>query len=303
MKEEYNLRQELRDSLGEGSDLPRLTTRVSTGRASPRDLAAVGRTLGLLPRIKAKVTARKANLLRELESRLELCPDLREVLDKAPADNPPHNPREGGVIRAGYDADLDELRGIARGGKEWIARFQAQEITRTGIPSLKVGFNQVFGYYIEVTHTHVNKIPGDYQRKQTLKNAERYITPELKEHEEKVLTAEEKQQHREYELFVALRDRVAEQTTRLMQIAGVLAMLDVLAALAELAALRQYCRPQLWTTPCWKSATAAILCSIKLCPRERLCPTMLPWGRKPAGSGSSPGRTWRANRRSSGKSP
>src|SRR5205823_13698965 len=143
------------------------------------------------------------------------------------------------------DAGLNEFRNIARGGKEWFARFQTQECARTGINSLKVGFNKVFGYYIEVTHTHGHKIPTDYQRKQTLKNAERYITPELKEYEEKVLTAEEKIQEREYELFLALRDQVAAQTPRLLQAAEVLATLDVLTALADLAAARHYCRPEL----------------------------------------------------------
>jgi DNA mismatch repair protein MutS len=243
--DEQALRQELRDILSEAFDLHRLTARVSTGRASPRDLANVGRTLRLLPRIKAKATARRAPLLRDLESRLELCPDLREALDAALVDEPPLSPKEGGVIRDGYNAELDELRKIARGGKEWIAQFQAKEITRTGIASLKVGFNRVFGYYIEITHTHVSKIPADYQRKQTLKNAERYITPDLKEYEEKVLSAEEKINQREHDLFLALRDQVGAQTHRLLQTAEVLATLDVLAAQAELAASRQYCRPEL----------------------------------------------------------
>jgi DNA mismatch repair protein MutS len=245
LAEEHALRQDLRAGLGESFDLPRLTARISTGRAGPRDLAAVSRTLRLLPRIKAKVTARRASLLRDLESRLELCPDLREVLDAALADSPPLLPREGGIIRRGYDAALDELHAIASGGKDWIARFQAQEITRTAIPSLKVGFNKVFGYYIEITHAHASKIPSDYQRKQTLKNAERYITPELKEYEEKVLTAEEKINEREYELFTILRERVAEQTARLLQTAEVLATFDVLGALAELAGSGPYCRPEL----------------------------------------------------------
>jgi DNA mismatch repair protein MutS len=249
LKDESPLRQELREQLGETFDLQRLTARVSTGRASPRDLASVGRTLRLLPRVKAKVTARRSVLLRDLESRLELCPDLREALDAALVDDPPPGAREGGVIRPGYNAELDELRAITRDGKAWIARFQAQEITRTGIASLKVGFNQVFGYYIEVTHAHAGKIPPDYQRKQTLKNAERYITPELKEYEEKVLTAEENAHVREYELFLALRDQVAAQTRRLLQTAEVLATLDVLASLAELAVSRHYCRPELSTEP------------------------------------------------------
>jgi DNA mismatch repair protein MutS len=246
---EHALRQDLRAGLGEAFDLPRITARISTGRAGPRDLSAVARTLRLLPRIKAKVTARRAPLLRDLESRLELCPDLREALEAALMENPPLTAREGGVIRRGYDAALDELHAIASGGKEWIARFQAQEITRTAIPSLKVGFNKVFGYYIEITHAHASKIPADYQRKQTLKNAERYITPELKEYEEKVLTAEEKIHEREYQLFTALRERVAEQTGRLLQTAEVLATLDVLAALAELAQSAQYCRPELTDQP------------------------------------------------------
>jgi DNA mismatch repair protein MutS len=249
LKEDHVLRQEIRARLDDAFDLQRLTTRVSTGRASPRDLAAVARTLGLLPKIKAKLTARRAALLCELEARLELFPDLREALDSALVDDPPPSPHEGGVIRRGYDPALDDLHAIARGGKEWIARFQAQESTRTGISSLKVGFNKVFGYYIEITHTHASKIPSDYQRKQTLKNAERYITPELKEYEEKVLTAEEKIHEREYELFMALRERVATQTGRLLQTAEVLATLDALAALAEVAASRQYCRPELCDEP------------------------------------------------------
>ncbi len=247
--DEGALRQELREHLSGGYDLQRLTTRVSTGRATPRDLAAIGRTLRLLPRVKAKVTARRAALLRELETRLELCTDLRQALDAALVEDPPLSAREGGLIRPGFNQELDELHAVTRDGKAWIARFQAQEITRTGISSLKVGFNQVFGYYIEVTHTHAAKIPPDYLRKQTLKNAERYVTPELKEYEEKVLTAEDRAREREYELFLALRDQVAAQTGRLLQTAEVLATLDVLTALAELAESRQYCRPQLSEEP------------------------------------------------------
>jgi DNA mismatch repair protein MutS len=249
LKDTHALRHDLRAGLDQAFDLQRLTTRVSTARASPRDLAAVGHTLRLLPELKAKVTARRAALLGELEGRLELCPDLRQALDETLVDDPPLSPREGGMIRRGCDPELDELHAIAHGGKDWIARFQAQEIARTGIASLKVGFNKVFGYYIEVTHTHVSRIPDNYQRKQTLKNAERYITPELKEYEERVLTAEEKIHQREYDLFVALRERVATQTGRLLQTAEVLATLDVLAALAELAEARHYCRPELTDDP------------------------------------------------------
>jgi DNA mismatch repair protein MutS len=248
-KAENALRQELRSSLNEAFDLQRLTARVSTGRASPRDLAAIAQTLALLPRIKAKVTARQAQLLRELEARLELCPDLREALETALVDEPPINAREGGIIRRGYNAELDELHDITRGGKDWLAHFQAQETKRTGIGSLKVGFNRVHGYYIEITHTHAAKVPPDYRRKATLKNAERYETAALKEHEEKVLSAEEKIHQREYELFLELRDRVGAQTSRLLQTAEVLATLDVLASLADLAMSRQYCRPELCDEP------------------------------------------------------
>ncbi len=245
LKDQLSFRRDLRELLGQVYDLPRLTARASTGRASPRDLAAVAATLRLLPGIKALITARKAPLLVQLESDLALCPELRAAIETALVENPPLSAQEGGLIRPGYHVELDQLRDISRGGKEWIARFQAQEIERTGINSLKVGFNKVFGYYIEVTHAHVAKIPADYQRKQTLKNAERYITPELKTYEEKVLRAEEQSQRLEYELFLKLRDQVAAQAQQLLRTAEVLAQLDVLAALAELADGQNYCRPEL----------------------------------------------------------
>jgi DNA mismatch repair protein MutS len=238
-------RGELRDLLGQVPDLERLTTRVSTNRASPKDLCGVGRALRLLPKIKAKVAGRSAKLLNELEGRLELCPDLRELLDRALADDPPYQAKDGGVIREGYSSELDELRRLAREGKDWLARYQAEQITKTGIPSLKVGFNSVHGYYIEVTHAHQAKVPADYTRRQTLKNAERYITPELKEYEEKVLTAQERAIALEVELFDKVRNQIAAQTHRILNTAEVLAALDFLTSLAELAASRRYVRPML----------------------------------------------------------
>jgi DNA mismatch repair protein MutS len=246
---DHTLRMDLRGLLQESYDLPRLTTRISTGRATPRDLTAVAKTLRLLPKFKARVSGRKALILAELERRIELCPDLREALDHALVEEPPANVKDGGVIRAGYSAELDDLRKLASEGKNWIARYQAQEITRTNIPSLKVGFNSVFGYYIEITNVHTAKVPSDYIRKQTLKNAERYITPELKEYEEKVLTAQEKSLALEAELFTRLREQIAAQTHRLLSTADVLAMIDFLAALAELASSRQYVRPLLSEEP------------------------------------------------------
>jgi DNA mismatch repair protein MutS len=230
-------------------DVERLLARVTTGRATPRDLNCLARTLRVLPAIKAKLTARTSLLLGRLEGELDLCPELRAKLDAALEDECPLASREGGFIRAGHSADLDALRELASGGKQWIARYQAEEATRTGITSLKVGFNNVFGYYLEVTHAHRDKVPPHYIRKQTVKNAERYITPELKDYEEKVLSADDKAKTLEYELFLELRDAVAAASRRLRSTAEALAQVDVLAGLAELARERGYCRPQLVAEP------------------------------------------------------
>ncbi len=247
--EAAGLRQELRDALRQAADLHRLSARACTGKASPRDLAAVGRTLRLLPDVRANLAAAPTGLLAELRRHLDPCPDLAAALDAGLAPDAPADPKAGGVVREGWDARLDKLRGQVRAGKEWLARFQAEEARRTGIPGLKVGYTQVFGYYLEVGHGQARKVPGHYQRKQTLKNAERYVTPELKEHEEQVLAAEEQVRQREEELFAALRDQVAAQAGRLQRDAEVLARLDVLAGLAELAAARRYCRPDLTDEP------------------------------------------------------
>jgi DNA mismatch repair protein MutS len=246
LKVQHHLREKLHECLRQMPDLPRLTTRASTGRASPRDLAAVGIALGIIPAVRELLTYHtQSKLPQELLAQLDPCPELHTTLKKALVDSPPLSPKEGGLIRPGFHAELDELHDISRGGKEWIARFQAEEIARTGINSLKVGFNQVFGYYIEITHTHTNKVPAEYQRKQTLKNAERYITPELKTYEEKVLRAEEQSQALEYDLFLQLRDQVAAAAPCLLATASALAQLDVLTGLADLADRWHYCRPQL----------------------------------------------------------
>jgi DNA mismatch repair protein MutS len=243
------LRSDLRQALGEANDLERLAARVGTARATPRDLVSLARTLSLLPRIKARLTARKAKRLADLEAMLELCPEVRSSIESALVPDPPLALKEGGLIREGYHADLDELREIARGGKSWIARFQAEQVRRTGINGLKVGFNKVFGYYIEITHAQGAKVPTDYIRKQTVKNAERYITPELKEYEDKVLRAEDRACELEYELFSTLRDRVAADAPRLIQAGAVLAQVDLLASLAELAARHGFCRPEIVPDP------------------------------------------------------
>ena len=247
--DEAALAADLRDALRRVYDTQRLLARVTTGRASPRDLGFLGRTLRALPALKAKLTARKSPLLNQLEAEIDLCVDLRGKLDAALAEECPLASREGGFIRDGFHPPLDALRELAHGGKQWIARYQAQESQRTGIPSLKVGFNKVFGYYLEITNAHRGRIPEDYIRKQTVKNAERYITPELKEYEEKVLTADEKSKEMEYELFLELREAVSASRRRLQGTAAVLAQLDVLVALAELARQRNYCRPEIVEEP------------------------------------------------------
>jgi DNA mismatch repair protein MutS len=246
------LTDDLRDKLRGIYDLERLLARVITARATPRDLGAVARTLASLPAIKAKLTERKSPFLNDLEASLDLCPELRAKLDSGLVDDCPHSSRDGGFIRPGFHAELDNLRELTSGGKQWIARYQSQEIERTGIPSLKVGFNKVFGYYLEVTHTHGQKVPDHYIRKQTVKNAERYITPELKEYEEKVLSADEKAKELEYDLFCQLRDLVANCARRLQATAAVLAQLDVLTSLATLARERGYCRPIMTDEPTLK---------------------------------------------------
>jgi DNA mismatch repair protein MutS len=246
--ESHTARGELREMLKHVSDLHRLAARAGTGRASPRDLAAVARTLRLLPQARTVLSGCQARLLRDLDRHLDGCPELLESL-AALAEDAPATVQEGGVVRPEHDPVLDELRSVAQNGKQWLARFQAEEAVRTGITSLKVGFNQVFGYYIEVSNAHARKVPAHYQRKQTLKNAERYVTGELKEHEEQVLAAEDQARQREQELFAALRERVAAEAGRLQRAGDVLARLDVLAGLAELAAERGYCRPELCDEP------------------------------------------------------
>lgn len=241
--------QDIREQLQQAYDLQRLTARVATGRASPRDLSCLARTLALLPKLKAKLAGRKGELLQSLEANLDLCPEIRADVEAALVDEPPITITEGGIIRAGYNAELDEHRGLAKGGKEWIAAYQAEEVQRTGIPNLKIGFNRVFGYYLEVTRAQANKVPDDYIRKQTLKNQERYVTPALKEHEEKVLRAEERSIALEQELFGQLRQRVGNECKRLQKTAEILAEVDVLTALAMLAIQGNYCRPEMTAEP------------------------------------------------------
>ena len=249
LRDETALRRQLRDDLRGVYDIKRLLARVTTGRASPRDLSFLGQTLAALPAVKQHLLPAGSTRLKQLSSDLDVCPDLSDQLGRSLADDCPLTSREGGFIRDGFHAELDRLRNLAAGGKQWIAQYQAEEISRSGIPNLKVGFNRVFGYYIEVTNAHRDSVPESYIRKQTLKNAERYITPELKEYEEKVLTADEQAKELEYDLFTELRDVAHAHAGRLQATADVLAELDVLAGLAKLAGERDYCRPTLCEEP------------------------------------------------------
>jgi DNA mismatch repair protein MutS len=241
--DQQTLRNEIRDYLKGIFDLQRLLARVATGRSTPRDLENICKTLAAVPSLKAKLTGRKSKWLQQLEADLDLCADLRAELENALADPCPVQIKDGNFIREGFDKKLDELRKLAAGGKQWIAQYQQKICEETGIPSLKVGFNKVFGYYLECTHTHRDKVPADFIRKQTLKNAERFITPELKEYEEKVLSADSKADELELKLFDELRQLVRAQTARLKSNAEIIATLDAISGLAQLAVEQNYSRP------------------------------------------------------------
>jgi DNA mismatch repair protein MutS len=251
-----------RAQLANVRDLERTMGRLSSGSGNARDLAALRMALEQIPAVKGILVGVQASacpdedklklglqqgrvpaLLCELESQLTESPDLVELISRAIVDDPPLAVKEGGMIRDGFDASLDELRDATRGGKDWIAKLQADEIKRTGITSLKVRFNSVFGYYIEVTKANLDKVPQHYIRKQTVANGERYITPELKEMEGKILGAEERSVKLEYELFQRVREEVMGRLPQIQQTAAALAQLDVLASFAETARLHSYCRP------------------------------------------------------------
>lgn len=238
------LRRPLREELRHVGDLERLAAKVCTGRATPRDLVTLKLTLRQIPAIKRHLEGEGRETLAKIRDGLVLCTDLVERIGATLVDEPPAKMDAGGFIRPGFSADLDELRQIARGGKEYLARLQAEESKRTGIPSLKVGYNKVFGYFLEVTNAHKDKVPAAWVRKQTLVNAERYVTEELKHFEEKILTAEEKMVELEAQIFAELRMQVAEAVEPVQRNARFLAMLDVFAGLADVAERHGYVRPE-----------------------------------------------------------
>ncbi len=241
------VRDGVREALSDVADLERLAGKVGTGRIAPRDLSGLRRSLGRLPQLRDLADGTEAALLRELTAELDCLEDVRELLERAITDQPAATLQEGGVIREGWSEELDELRSVRDGARDFIAALQARERERTGVASLKVGFNKVFGYYLEVTKANLDRVPDDYVRKQTLTNAERYFTPELKEWEEKVFGAEDRIAKVEPELFAEVRTRLGEAVTRLQDTAARVAALDVVSTLADVAVRRRYVRPEVHT--------------------------------------------------------
>ncbi|WAC20538.1 DNA mismatch repair protein MutS [Luteolibacter sp. SL250] len=233
-----------RESLKGIRDIERTTSRLSQGSGNARDLQSLSVSLGYIPALKEDLSSLGTTHFSLVE-RLHDFSDLTDHLSLALADEPPANLKDGGIIRDGWSAELDELRSAARGGKDWIARLQEDERKRTGIDSLKIKFNNVFGYFIEITSTHLAKVPDDYTRKQTMANCERFITPGLKEMENKVLGAEERSKKLEAELFIELRGEVVKRLIQLQEAAAAVAQVDVLCSLAEVAQLHRHCRPVL----------------------------------------------------------
>jgi DNA mismatch repair protein MutS len=242
-KKDHQLRLDLRTALGTVYDLERLISRVSLGAANARDLLALKQSFTALPRIRELLSSCNARLIYDMMAGWDDLPEVFQLIDSAISDDPPHTLREGRLIKKGHNQELDELRSISSEGKGWIAGIERRERERTGIGSLKVSYNKVFGYYIEVTKTNLQNVPPDYIRKQTLANAERFITPELKEYEDKVLGAEEKILDMEFRLFQLVRESVAGSTVSIQDVARRLAVFDCLASLAEAAARNNYTRP------------------------------------------------------------
>ena len=243
------VRGELSQALAEVSDLERVMTRIVTGSANCRDLQGLAKGCSALPEVKLQLSRLDAPLLRKLEQSIDDLTDCVELIDRTIVDEPPLTIREGGMIRPGANAEADKLRDIMAGGSGTIAAIEASEKERTGIRTLKIGYNRVFGYYIEVSKSFMDQVPPEYIRKQTLANCERYITQELKELETQVLTAKDRLTALEYQIFTQLREHLAAQASRVQQSAAAVAAADCLCALANVAVQRGYCRPEITLGP------------------------------------------------------
>jgi DNA mismatch repair protein MutS len=234
---------QLAELLSEISDIERIAARISTRRNSPRDLLSLARSLAIVPALRELLSSRSSQLLNGLSTRCDSMDDLREQIDSAIVDEPPSHLRDGGVIKQGYNANLDSLRNISKDVRSWLVSYQQKQIERTGIHNLKVGYNKVFGYYIELPRSAAEKAPTDYTRKQTLKNAERYITEELHQYQEKALSAHEKSLELEQKLFEELCDTSASFISRLQALAAVIAACDCICCFATISRQRGYVRP------------------------------------------------------------
>ena len=243
LRDSVQLRETLHERLRDVYDIERLVSRVARGRANARDLRSLKATLDVVPDLRETLADADCAKLTALREALDPLADVRELIGDAITEDPPPELTEGGVIKPGYDADLADLRETEREGKAWVEKLEARERERTGIDSLKVGHNSVHGYYIEVTDANRDRVPDNYERRQTLKNAERYYTPELKGREDEILRAESRADEREYELFCTVRTQVADESARVQALADALAALDVLVSFGTVAAERDYTRP------------------------------------------------------------
>ncbi len=243
LKENAITREELREYLNPVYDLERLISRISYQSANPRDLIAFKTSLGMLPHIKYLMKSLEAPLLKELEGQIDELADLFELIDRSILEDPPVSIRDGGIIRDGCNEEVDRLRKASTDGKNWLAELEAKEREKTGIKNLRIRFNKVFGYYLEVTNSYRDMVPDYYVRKQTLANAERYITQELKELEDMILGAEDRLVALEYGLFVEVRSRIAEEIVRIQATARAVAGIDVFASLALVAEQNNYSKP------------------------------------------------------------
>ena len=250
VEELYNdmiTREEIREYLNAVYDLERLVTRISYRTANPRDLSAFKTSLGMIPPVKQLLSQAKSAELKEIDERMDCLEDIYDLIEKSIQDEPPIMIREGGMIKEGYNEDVDKFRLSRTEGKTWLAELEAREKEKTGIKNLRVRYNKVFGYYLEVTNSYKELVPEDWTRKQTLANAERYITPELKELEDMILGAEDKLAALEYDLYCEVRDSIGEQVVRIQETAKAIAHLDVLASLACVAQSNDYVRPSINT--------------------------------------------------------
>lgn len=244
LKDDIILRGDIIDNLKKVYDIERLAGKMAYGNANARDMVTLKNSLTKLPEVKSILSNCKSDLLVNLYDNLDELQDIHELIEKSIVDDPPMTIKDGGIIKLGYDEEIDKLKTAQTEGKNWLVQLEADEKEKTGIKNLKVGFNKVFGYYLEVTKSYLNQVPDRFIRKQTLTNAERYITEELKNLENQILGSEERVTNLEYNAFVEIRDEISKNITRLQQTSEVISTLDVLTSFAKVAEDMNYCMPE-----------------------------------------------------------